>query len=139
MYEFEKRRNVPVRYDRELVATTLKAMDRVAEIRAKREKAFWKNRWVIVYVPSNRRMSGNKAKNLRTAAVDVERHIELVQPRTNTAKTTASLEETEKIREKIKVRATARKAMAMQQLGEKPKKQSRLIPAEGGGMGMDLE
>jgi hypothetical protein len=45
-FEFEKRRNVPVRYDRELVATTLKAMERVQEIRAKREKAFWKNRSV---------------------------------------------------------------------------------------------
>ena len=44
VYEFEKRRNVPVRYDRELVATTLKAMERVQEIRQKREKAFWKNR-----------------------------------------------------------------------------------------------
>jgi large subunit ribosomal protein L24e len=45
-YEFEKRRNVPVRYDRELVATTLKAMERVSEIRQKRERAFWKNRYV---------------------------------------------------------------------------------------------
>lgn len=46
-YEFEKRRNVPVRYDRELVATTLKAMERVSEIRQKRERAFWKNRYVV--------------------------------------------------------------------------------------------
>ena len=83
------------------------------------------------------RMSGNKAKNLRAAAMDVERHIELVQPRTNTAKDVASVEEREKIREKIKVRAAGRKAMAEQQLSKK----SRLIPAEGGGkgMGMDLE
>ncbi len=47
MYEFEKRRNVPVRYDRELVVTTLKAMERVQEIRQKRERAFWKNRYVF--------------------------------------------------------------------------------------------
>lgn len=39
-----------MRYDRELVATTLKAMERVAEIRQKREKAFWKNRWVFFLV-----------------------------------------------------------------------------------------
>lgn len=82
------------------------------------------------------RMSGNKAKTLRAAATDVETHIQLVQPRTNTTKTTATLEETEKLREKIKIRATARKAMAMQQLGEKPK--SRLIPSSGR-MGMDVE
>lgn len=43
-FEFEKRRNVPVRYDRNLMATTVKAMKRVQEIRAKREKAFYRNR-----------------------------------------------------------------------------------------------
>ncbi|KAK9331120.1 ribosomal protein L24e-domain-containing protein [Lipomyces starkeyi] len=48
---FAARRNVPVRYNRELVAVTLKAMERVAEIRAKRERAFYKNR-----------MRGNRAK-----------------------------------------------------------------------------
>ncbi|KNZ49508.1 large subunit ribosomal protein L24e [Puccinia sorghi] len=39
--EFEKRRNVPVKYDRELVQTTISAIDRVAAIKAKREKAFY--------------------------------------------------------------------------------------------------
>jgi large subunit ribosomal protein L24e len=42
--DFEKRRNVPVRYDRELVTTTLKAMKRVGEIKQRREHAFWKHR-----------------------------------------------------------------------------------------------
>jgi large subunit ribosomal protein L24e len=136
---------VPVRYDRELVATTIKAMDRIAEIRAKREKAFWKNRQVLVSLWSTfvltGRMSGNKARNLRAAATDIERHIELVQPRTNTAVQTAPLEEKERIREKIKVRAANRKAMAEQQLGggKKSKKESRLIPAAGGGMGMGMD
>jgi large subunit ribosomal protein L24e len=46
-FEFEKRRNVPVRYNRELVQTTIKAMKRVAEIKARRERAFWKNRCVF--------------------------------------------------------------------------------------------
>lgn len=132
-FEFEKRRNVPVRYDRELVATTLKAMERVAEIRQKREKAFWKNR-----------MSGNTAKNIRDNALEIERHIELVQPRSTTAASTSkaseALEEREKVREKIKVRAAGRKAMALQQMGQgKKQKESRLIPAEGSGMGMSLD
>ena len=48
---FAARRNVPVRYNRDLVATTLKAMERVAAIRAKRERVFYKNR-----------MAGNKAR-----------------------------------------------------------------------------
>ena len=46
---FAARRNVPVRYNRKLVDTTLKAMARVSEIRARREKVFYK-----------KRMEGNK-------------------------------------------------------------------------------
>ena len=48
---FAARRNVPVRYNRDLVATTLKAMQRVGEIRAKRERVFYK-----------KRMEGNKER-----------------------------------------------------------------------------
>ena len=42
--EFEKKRNIPVRYDRDLMTSTLKAMKRVQEIKAKRERAHYKNR-----------------------------------------------------------------------------------------------
>ena len=49
--QFAARRNVPVRYNREHVETTIKAMERIAEIRARRERAFYK-----------RRMAGNKAR-----------------------------------------------------------------------------
>lgn len=48
---FAARRNVPVRYNRDLVATTLKAMQRVGEIRQKRERVFYK-----------KRMEGNKER-----------------------------------------------------------------------------
>src|SRR5258708_38576966 len=48
---FAARRNVPVRYNRELVEKTLKAMQRVSEIRQKRERVFYK-----------RRMAGNKER-----------------------------------------------------------------------------
>ncbi|KAG2226061.1 hypothetical protein INT45_011678 [Circinella minor] len=64
-FEFEKRRNVPVRYDRNLMATTVKAMKRVREIRAKRERVFYKNR-----------MSGNyekeKADDIRVVNQNIE-------------------------------------------------------------------
>lgn len=49
--QFAARRNIPVRYDRNLVSTTLKAMRRVSEIRARRERVFFKNR-----------MAGNKER-----------------------------------------------------------------------------
>src|SRR5271169_389727 len=48
---FAARRNIPIRYNRDLVATTLKAMQRVGEIRQKRERVFYK-----------KRMEGNKEK-----------------------------------------------------------------------------
>ncbi|KAL6703804.1 ATPase-activating ribosome biosynthesis protein [Coniothyrium glycines] len=41
---FAQRRNIPVRYNRDLVQTTLKAMSRVSDIRARRERAFYKAR-----------------------------------------------------------------------------------------------
>lgn len=48
---FAARRNIPVRYNRDLVSTTLKAMQRVSEIRVRRERVFYKNR-----------MAGNKER-----------------------------------------------------------------------------
>lgn len=43
-FEFEKRRNVPVRYDRDLMQKTVAAMKRIEEIRRKRERAFYVKR-----------------------------------------------------------------------------------------------
>ena len=51
--QFAQRRNVPVRYNRELVAKTLQAMQRVSEIRARRERQFYKER-----------VKGNKERQL---------------------------------------------------------------------------
>jgi len=44
--EFEKRRNRPVKYDRDLVRHTLQAMKRVDEIKGAREKSFYRQRFV---------------------------------------------------------------------------------------------
>ncbi|KIJ44232.1 hypothetical protein M422DRAFT_30398 [Sphaerobolus stellatus SS14] len=85
-FEFEKRRNIPVRYDRNLMETTIKAMKRVAEIRKKREHMFWKHR-----------MSAAREKH-RTARAKKQlarESIKLVQPMAS--------EEKEKVREKISV------------------------------------
>jgi len=43
---FGARRNVPQRYDRELVNKTLDAIRHISEIRARRERAFYKKRMV---------------------------------------------------------------------------------------------
>ena len=52
--QFAKRRNVPVKYDRNLVAATMKAMERIEEIRARRERVF-----------TRRRLSGKAAREKR--------------------------------------------------------------------------
>ena len=54
--QFAKRRNVPVKYDRNLVSATLKAMERVEEIRQRRERVFTK-----------RRLSGKAARERKRA------------------------------------------------------------------------
>lgn len=43
-FEFEKRRNVPIKYNRELWQNTVKAIQRVEEIKAKRQGHFVMNR-----------------------------------------------------------------------------------------------
>jgi large subunit ribosomal protein L24e len=42
--QFAKRRNVPIKYDRNLVQATMKAMERIEEIRTKRERVFTRRR-----------------------------------------------------------------------------------------------
>ncbi|KAJ6442640.1 ribosomal protein L24e [Purpureocillium lavendulum] len=53
---FGARRNEPVRYDRDLVQKTLAAMERVSEIRSRRERVFYK-----------KRMAGKRERELATA------------------------------------------------------------------------
>ncbi|GME90685.1 hypothetical protein B5S28_g3936 [[Candida] boidinii] len=67
---FASRRNVPVRYNRDLVATTLKGMARIEEIRKRRERAFYKNR-----------MKGNKEKDLAVDKKLIADHPELLKMR----------------------------------------------------------
>lgn len=125
-FEFEKRRNVPVRYDRELMKTTLKAIQRVGEIRQRREHAFWKNRCVTcsVYLPafSNlcSRMAAARAKKLahRKKKLLKATPVKLLQPMSALSVDESS----EKIREKIKVPA-----------------KSSLVAGEGRSMGMEID
>lgn len=43
-YEFEKKRNVPEKYNRELVGTVLRTIQKVSDIKEKRQAQFFKNR-----------------------------------------------------------------------------------------------
>ncbi|KAI9148152.1 60S ribosomal export protein NMD3 [Paramyrothecium foliicola] len=64
---FGARRNVPERYNRELMDKTLHAMKRVSEIRARRERVFYK-----------KRMAGNRARELAQARKLVAEHSHLL-------------------------------------------------------------
>ena len=47
-FDLEKRRHRPVKYNRELVQTTVRAIKRISEIRRRREEAFYESRCVLL-------------------------------------------------------------------------------------------
>ncbi|KAM0562139.1 hypothetical protein ACHAPJ_002583 [Fusarium lateritium] len=91
--QFAARRNVPVRYDRDLMGKTLKAMERVSEIRSRRERVFYKKRMAgkrerelalaRKLVAENEhllpRMRGSEKKRLRDLGM-TEEEIEEMEP-----------------------------------------------------------
>eukprot|EP00588_Corethron_pennatum_P014568 CAMPEP_0194264994 /NCGR_PEP_ID=MMETSP0169-20130528/349_1 /TAXON_ID=218684 /ORGANISM="Corethron pennatum, Strain L29A3" /LENGTH=157 /DNA_ID=CAMNT_0039005361 /DNA_START=161 /DNA_END=634 /DNA_ORIENTATION=- len=94
-FEFEKRRNRPVKYDRELMGKTISAMQRVTEIRTRREARFHANR-----------MKDAASLKKEQARVELEKHIEVLAP------AAASREKVmrgvvEKARERARVKAEA--------------------------------
>ena len=65
--QFAARRNVPVRYNRDHIETTVGAMKRVEEIRSRRERAFYK-----------KRMAGNKERQKQADRKLVEENSHLL-------------------------------------------------------------
>ncbi len=86
--EFEKRRNRPVKYNRELWEKTVKAIRKVEEVKVAREKRMYL-----------RRMMGVRKKNAMDALETIKRHNKVVEgPLANFAKRGAE----ERLREKEK-------------------------------------
>ncbi|GLJ30865.1 hypothetical protein SUGI_0613570 [Cryptomeria japonica] len=67
-FEFERKRNRPERYDRNLVQDTLKAIKKVEEVRVRREAALWE-----------KRMKGNTSKQIKEDVRELEQSISLVK------------------------------------------------------------
>lgn len=44
VFEFEKKRNEPLKYNRDLYVQTVQAMKKIDKIKQKREVLFWRNR-----------------------------------------------------------------------------------------------
>jgi len=158
--EFEKRRNIPVKYDRELVANTVSAVSRIQEIKTKREKAFYRAR-MLASAPASLRsdalevLSGThllgkdrnselvlkakaaaeiKAKKKERRRLEkVEQQVEEMQQDLEMDAEEAE-EQVEEQREKIKVKVPATRKKS------KLSSRSALMPAgEGMSMGMQMD
>jgi large subunit ribosomal protein L24e len=68
-FEFEKRRNRPIKYDRELMGQTLQAMQKVKEIQMVREQRFF-----------DVRQKDAAAEKKSQARVEIEKSIDLLAP-----------------------------------------------------------
>lgn len=68
IFEFERKRHEPAKYDRELMGTTLRAMKRVQSIKSARESRFYDNR-----------MKDRKKKDKILALKDIKTGIDLVK------------------------------------------------------------
>jgi len=67
-FEFERKRNRPERYDRNLTENTLKAIKKIDKVRVDREKKHIEKRW-----------KGKKAKEQREAEKELQQSISLVK------------------------------------------------------------
>eukprot|EP00299_Pterocystis_sp_00344_P012234 c5841_g1_i1.p1 GENE.c5841_g1_i1~~c5841_g1_i1.p1 ORF type:complete len:170 (+),score=29.21 c5841_g1_i1:55-564(+) len=65
--EFEKKRNRPIKYNREVMSTTLEVMQRIKQIRQKREARYYA-----------KRMLGNKQRQRTAELKELSQHIDLV-------------------------------------------------------------
>ncbi|TDH69364.1 hypothetical protein CCR75_005056 [Bremia lactucae] len=79
-FDFDKQRNRAVKYDRELMGATIHAIERVTQIKEKREVAFYKNR-----------MKENKSKAKARDLRELEQNITLIEPAATTLKDQAQL------------------------------------------------
>ncbi|CAJ2510003.1 Uu.00g059030.m01.CDS01 [Anthostomella pinea] len=80
--QFAQRRNVPTRYNRDLWLKTVKAMERIQEIRTKRERVFYK-----------KRMQGKRARELAAARNLVDSHSHLLPKMRGSEKRRLALEQ----------------------------------------------
>jgi len=93
-FDFEKQRNRPEKYDRNVMAQTLRAMKKVEQIKRAREERFYKNR-----------MKSNKSREKARAEMDIAQNIDLVAPAASRAR--QQLAQTSAAREAAKSKKNA--------------------------------
>lgn len=110
-FEFEKRRNRPVKYNRELMGKTIMAMQKVQNIKERREQQYFANR-----------MLDAKAEKKAVARAELEKNVEILAP----AFAVANKEEVlRNVIDSAKARVAARKRVK-QQLSTKKNEQTSM-------------
>lgn len=118
----QQRRNIPIRYNRELVAKTLDAMSRITEIRRRRERQFYKNR-----------MKGNKAAQLEADRKLVAENQHLLPPEYRDQATEAIQEDVEE----MDLTVAEQQKMAQDKAKTKVARKQKLLV--GGDVEMDVD
>ena len=75
VFQFERRRNRPERYDRNVTQSTLRAMKKVEEVRVRRAERFYENR-----------MKGKEDERRRANKRELEQQVHLVPPASSNTK-----------------------------------------------------
>jgi large subunit ribosomal protein L24e len=96
-FDFEKRRNRAVKYDRDLMVTTLKVMKRVEEIKEKREARYFE-----------KRMRVKKVQEKAQAKLDIKQNIALVAPDVMRARAQVNTSEKMDVVEQVSSRRSGR-------------------------------
>lgn len=98
LVDFERRRNVPVRYDREMVGKVVEAMKRVGEVREKRERLFYE-----------KRMQKSREAQKERAKVVAGQHVESQQLMAKLKEKQAALKQ--RMEQRVKSAASVRQKM----------------------------
>lgn len=123
--QFAKRRNVPVKYDRNLVAATMKAMERIEEIRARRERVYTRRR-----LSGKAQREAKKRQDLKVVAQG--EHL----IRKELADLEAARAEMEPMVEKVKMEMESSRLVGQERLRQKKRK---LLVGGGTEEDMDLD
>lgn len=113
---------MPVRYDRELIQTTVKAIKRIGEIKARRERAFFKHRYIDTFFSFIRlldwffRMAASREKQ-----------------RAHRKKTLEAVKSSVRLHEPISAETRKEKVKVL------VKAKSALVPGERRSMGMEVD
>lgn len=110
-FDFEKQRNRPVKYDRDLVGKTVNAMKRVEEIRMAREERFYAQRMKDANTLDNIKMQGRR---------DIVQNIELVAPAAGTNREAINVAEKSQVK-LVKMQAARHAANKVKAAFEKAK------------------